>query len=61
MRDPNVTAKLAEYRRRIADLRREMRSLHAALAPEQVRDYEFATIAGPYAYRASLERSATSS
>jgi predicted dithiol-disulfide oxidoreductase (DUF899 family) len=39
--------KLAEYRRRIADLRKEVRTLRATSGPEQVRDYEFATLEGP--------------
>jgi predicted dithiol-disulfide oxidoreductase (DUF899 family) len=39
--------KLAEYRRRIADLRKEMRAARADIAPEEVGDYEFATPGGP--------------
>ena len=46
MSDRATNAKLAEYRCRIADLRREMRALRAAAAPEEVRDYEFATPQG---------------
>jgi predicted dithiol-disulfide oxidoreductase (DUF899 family) len=47
MRDQDKAAKLADYRRRIADLRREMRALRAAVEPDEVRDYEFATPRGP--------------
>jgi hypothetical protein len=39
----DAAAKLDDYRRRIAELRREMRALRAAAQPEEVRDYEFAT------------------
>ena len=41
------SAKIAEYRRRIADLREQMREARAASEPEEVRDYEFATATGP--------------
>jgi predicted dithiol-disulfide oxidoreductase (DUF899 family) len=47
MKDRNTSAKLADYRRRIADLRQEMRAMRAAAAPEEVGDYEFATPEGP--------------
>jgi predicted dithiol-disulfide oxidoreductase (DUF899 family) len=43
----DAAAKLDDYRRRIAELRREMRALRAAVQPEEVCDYEFATIDGP--------------
>lgn len=43
----DTSAKLAEYRRRIADLRQQMRAARAASEPEEVRDYEFSTPAGP--------------
>ena len=46
MSDRATSAKLGEYRRRIADLRREMRALRAASEPEEVRDYELATSDG---------------
>ena len=46
MSDRATSAKLGEYRRRIADLRREMRALRAAAEPEEVRDYELATPSG---------------
>jgi predicted dithiol-disulfide oxidoreductase (DUF899 family) len=43
----DTSAKIADYRRRIADLRQQIRSAQAAAEPEQVRDYEFATPEGP--------------
>src|SRR6516164_7482572 len=46
MANRETAAKLAEHRRRIADLRREMRALRAAAEPEEVRDYAFATPQG---------------
>ena len=46
MANRETAAKLAEHRRRIADLRREMRALRAAAEPEEVRDYAFATPRG---------------
>ena len=42
-----VAAKLADYRRRIAELRGEMRALRATADPEGINDYEFATMEGP--------------
>ena len=39
--------KLAAYRREIAGLREKMRALRAAIEPEEVKDYEFATPKGP--------------
>jgi predicted dithiol-disulfide oxidoreductase (DUF899 family) len=47
MQDRDKAAKLADYRRRIADLRREMFALRAAAEPEEVCDYKFATPKGP--------------
>ncbi len=44
--DRETAAKLAEHRRRIADLRQEMRALRASAEPEAVRDYAFATPQG---------------
>src|SRR5260370_1806587 len=38
--------KLAAYRAQIAELREKMRNAQAAIAPEEVRDYEFATPGG---------------
>jgi predicted dithiol-disulfide oxidoreductase (DUF899 family) len=43
MKSRDKAEKLADYRRRIADMRREMRALRATIEPEAVRDYEFAT------------------
>jgi predicted dithiol-disulfide oxidoreductase (DUF899 family) len=40
-------ARLAEHRKRIADLRREMRALQAATEPEPVEDYTLSTVDGP--------------
>jgi predicted dithiol-disulfide oxidoreductase (DUF899 family) len=47
MSDQATSMKLGDYRRRIADLRREMRTLRAEAGPEEVRDYELATPQGP--------------
>jgi predicted dithiol-disulfide oxidoreductase (DUF899 family) len=47
MRDEDKAAKLADYRRRIADLRREMLALRTGVEPEEVLDYAFATPQGP--------------
>ncbi len=41
------TSQLAEYREQIAELRRKMREVQAAIEPEPVADYMFATSAGP--------------
>src|SRR5260221_7370174 len=41
-----TTKQLAEYRRQIAALREKMRSAQAAIEPEEVSDYEFATPRG---------------
>jgi predicted dithiol-disulfide oxidoreductase (DUF899 family) len=38
-----TTRQLAEYRRQIAGIREKMRETQAAIEPEEVRDYEFAT------------------
>jgi predicted dithiol-disulfide oxidoreductase (DUF899 family) len=43
----DTAAKLAAYRGEIAELRRKMREVQAAIEPEAVRDYEFATTEGP--------------
>jgi predicted dithiol-disulfide oxidoreductase (DUF899 family) len=40
------TQKLAAYREQIAELRRKMREVQAAVEPEQVADYVFATPSG---------------
>src|SRR5262245_145337 len=47
MSDRATNVKLGEYRRRIADLRREMRALRMEAEPEEVRDYELVTPQGP--------------
>ena len=41
-----TSEQLAAYRRQIADLRKRMREVQAAVEPEQVRDYEFTTSEG---------------
>jgi predicted dithiol-disulfide oxidoreductase (DUF899 family) len=46
MSSAETRAKLAEYRRRIADLREQMRAARAAAEPEEVRDYDFSTPRG---------------
>ncbi len=43
----DTTAKLAEWREQIADLRRRMREAQAAAEPEPVQDYELHTAKGP--------------
>ncbi|MBV9756292.1 MAG: DUF899 family protein [Alphaproteobacteria bacterium] len=47
MREREKREQLAEYRRQIAELRQRMRTLRASAEPEDVRDYEFSTPAGP--------------
>lgn len=41
-----TSAKLHDYRRQIADLRRQLRETQAAAEPEEVADYAFATSGG---------------
>jgi predicted dithiol-disulfide oxidoreductase (DUF899 family) len=43
----DTSAKLAEHRRRIAELREEMRALQQAIEPAPVADYQLATSDGP--------------
>jgi predicted dithiol-disulfide oxidoreductase (DUF899 family) len=43
----DVNGKLADYRRQIADIREKMRGTLATVEPQEVKDYEFATIEGP--------------
>ncbi len=43
MNDRETSAKLAQYRSQIAELRAKIRETQAAAEPEEVRDYEFAT------------------
>jgi predicted dithiol-disulfide oxidoreductase (DUF899 family) len=47
MSERDIAAKLARYRRQIAELRTKIREAQAAAEPEEVRDYEFATQARP--------------
>jgi predicted dithiol-disulfide oxidoreductase (DUF899 family) len=47
MPDPEVSEKLAAYRREIAVLRDKMRVLQKKAEPEDVEDYRFATTDGP--------------
>jgi len=46
MQYKDTTAKLVEYRRQIADIRKRMREVQSSVAPEEVRDYELATPQG---------------
>lgn len=46
MKYRDTAEKLAEYRRQIADIREKVRSTQAAIEPEDVQDYEFATPQG---------------
>jgi len=46
MNDAETAAKLSNYRREIADLRKKMRALPASVEPEEVADYVFATPQG---------------
>lgn len=47
MKYPQAAARLADYRRQIAELRVKMRQALAESEPEEVRDYEFRTPEGP--------------
>ena len=40
------TAKLADYRRQIANLRKKMRAIQSSIQPEEVKDYEFSNTTG---------------
>lgn len=40
----DATAKLADYRHQISEIREKMRSTQADIEPEEVQDYEFATL-----------------
>lgn len=46
MKFEESAAKLADYRRQIADIRGRMRALQAEIEPEVVKDYGFATLDG---------------
>jgi predicted dithiol-disulfide oxidoreductase (DUF899 family) len=41
-----TTEKLAQYREQITGLRKQMRELQRSIQPEEVKDYEFATLDG---------------
>jgi predicted dithiol-disulfide oxidoreductase (DUF899 family) len=47
MKYADVNGKLADYRRQIAAIREKMRDTLATVEPQEVRDYEFTTAAGP--------------
>lgn len=47
MKRTESNARLAAYRRQIADLQKQMRELREATEPEEVRDYELSNRAGP--------------
>jgi predicted dithiol-disulfide oxidoreductase (DUF899 family) len=47
MTDKDTAARLAAFQREIAALRAKIRETRAAAKPEEVRDYEFATVTGP--------------
>src|SRR5262245_24363318 len=42
----STSAKLAQYRREIAAIRKKMRAAQASVQPQEVADYEFATTRG---------------
>lgn len=42
----DTSEKLADYRRQIAELRQKMRAAQASVEPEEVKDYDFATVRG---------------
>jgi predicted dithiol-disulfide oxidoreductase (DUF899 family) len=46
MKYADVNGKLADYRRQIAAIREKMRDTLATVEPQEVQDYEFATVAG---------------
>jgi predicted dithiol-disulfide oxidoreductase (DUF899 family) len=46
MRYQDTSERLAQYRENIAELRRKMRELQQSIEPEEVTDYEFATLEG---------------
>ncbi len=47
MKYPDVSGKLADYRREIAAIREKMREALATVEPQEVRDYEFGSVEGP--------------
>ncbi len=46
MSDQQAAAKLAEYRRQIAELREKVRQTQASIPPQEVEDYSFVTAQG---------------
>src|ERR1700678_2400193 len=46
MKYEDVSGKLADYRRQIADIREKMRDAIAAVEPKKVKDYEFTSTDG---------------
>ncbi|RUL66370.1 DUF899 domain-containing protein [Dyella dinghuensis] len=46
MKYEDVSGKLADYRRQIADIREKMRDAIATVEPKEVKDYEFAIASG---------------
>jgi predicted dithiol-disulfide oxidoreductase (DUF899 family) len=46
MQYQETSAKLAQYREQIIELRKQMRELQQAIQPENVKDYEFVTVDG---------------
>ena len=47
MKYPAAAQQLVDFRRKIADIRQQMREVQAAVEPQEVQDYEFATLDGP--------------
>lgn len=47
MKYEDATAKLADYRGQIADIRKKMRETQAVVEPQEVKDYEFMAPQGP--------------
>jgi predicted dithiol-disulfide oxidoreductase (DUF899 family) len=47
MKYSDVSRKLADYRRQIAEIRERMRETLAAVEPHEVKDYEFTNLDGP--------------
>jgi len=43
----DVNGKLADYRRQIAAIREKMRETLASVEPQEVANYEFASLTGP--------------
>jgi len=47
MKYTDASAKLADFRRQIADLRQKMRETQAAAEPQEIADYQFMSLEGP--------------